>query len=117
MRALQVVMEHITTKNAADFVASAGDNVAASITPQHILLNRNALFVVRPATPAVSRQQTWLRYLPVQGGLRPHNYCLPVLKREEHREAVLQAAVSGNPRFFLGTDSAPHPVASNPVPA
>lgn len=86
---LKVVMEHITTRNAADFVASAGDNVAASITPQHMLLNRNALFV---------------------GGLRPHNYCLPVLKREEHREAVLAAAASGNPRFFLGTDSAPHPV-------
>mmetsp|Transcript_3102 Transcript_3102/g.8811 ORF Transcript_3102/g.8811 Transcript_3102/m.8811 type:complete len:256 (-) Transcript_3102:327-1094(-) len=86
---LKVVMEHITTRNAAEFVASAGDNVAASITPQHMLLNRNSLFV---------------------GGLRPHNYCLPVLKREEHRVAVLQAAVSGNPRFFLGTDSAPHPV-------
>mmetsp|Transcript_29834 Transcript_29834/g.76530 ORF Transcript_29834/g.76530 Transcript_29834/m.76530 type:complete len:388 (-) Transcript_29834:324-1487(-) len=86
---LKVVMEHITTRNAAEFVRAAGDNVAASITPQHMLLNRNALFV---------------------GGLRPHNYCLPVLKREEHREAVLQAATSGHPSFFLGTDSAPHPV-------
>jgi len=86
---LRVVMEHITTRDAAEFVASAGPNVAASITPQHILLNRNALFV---------------------GGLRPHNFCLPVLKREEHRAAVLEAATSGHPRFFLGTDSAPHPV-------
>lgn len=84
---LRVVMEHITTKDAAEFVASAPYNVAATITPQHILLNRNALFV---------------------GGLRPHVYCLPILKREEHREAVFAAAVSGNPRFFLGTDSAPH---------
>lgn len=84
---LKVVMEHITTKEAADFVSTAPDNVAATVTPQHILLNRNALFVK---------------------GLRPHNYCLPVLKREKHREAVLAAATSGHPRFFLGTDSAPH---------
>lgn len=85
---LKVVLEHITTKDAADFVAKAGDKVAASVTPQHMLLNRNALF---------------------QGGLRPHCYCLPVLKREIHREAVAAAATSGSKRFFLGTDSAPHP--------
>lgn len=85
---LRVVMEHVTTKEATDFVAAAGPHVAATITPQHLLLNRNALF---------------------QGGIRPHHYCLPVLKREHHREALLAAAVSGNPRFFLGTDSAPHP--------
>eukprot|EP00798_Chlamydomonas_sp_ICE-L_P003065 gene3065-13084_t len=88
---LKVVMEHITTKNAAEFVALAPDNVAASITPQHMLLNRNALFV---------------------GGLRPHNYCLPILKREVHREAVAAAATSGSKKFFLGTDSAPHPKAA-----
>ncbi|CAG9460894.1 unnamed protein product [Pedinophyceae sp. YPF-701] len=85
---LRVVMEHITTKNAVDFVRSAGPKVAASITPQHMLLNRNALLV---------------------GGIRPHNYCLPILKRELHREAVAGAATSGEPSFFLGTDSAPHP--------
>lgn len=84
---LKIIMEHITTKEAAEYVASANGNIAATITPQHMLLNRNALFVK---------------------GLRPHNYCLPVLKREKHREAVLQAAVSGSPKFFLGTDSAPH---------
>jgi dihydroorotase len=85
---LRVVMEHITTKDAAEFVESAGPRVAATITPQHILHNRNALFAQ---------------------GLRPHFWCLPVLKREEHREAVLQAATSGKSCFFLGTDSAPHP--------
>ena len=85
---LRVVMEHITTQDAVEFVRSAGDGVAASITPQHMLLNRNALLV---------------------GGLRPHNYCLPVLKRERHREAVAGAATSGEASFFLGTDSAPHP--------
>lgn len=85
---LRVVMEHITTKDAADFVSSAGPNVAASVTPQHMLLNRNALFVK---------------------GLRPHNYCLPILKREKHREAVMAAATGGSRQFFLGTDSAPHP--------
>ena len=84
---LRVVMEHITTKDAVDFVTSSPLTVAASITPQHILFNRNSLFV---------------------GGLRPHSYCLPILKREEHRAAVLEAATSGNPSFFLGTDSAPH---------
>lgn len=85
--ALRIVLEHITTKEAADFVAGAPDNVAATITPQHLHLNRNALF---------------------KGGLRPHAYCLPVVKREQHRLAVRKAAVSGSPKFFLGTDSAPH---------
>lgn len=85
---LRVVMEHITTRDAAEFVAGAPANVGATITPQHMLLNRNALFV---------------------GGLRPHSYCLPILKREEHRQAVLAAATSGSKKFFLGTDSAPHP--------
>ena len=85
--ALKIVLEHITTRQAAEFVASAPANVAATITPQHLHLNRNALF---------------------QGGLRPHAYCLPVVKREEHRLAVRSAAVSGSPKFFLGTDSAPH---------
>lgn len=85
--ALKMVLEHITTSQAADFVASAPANVAATITPQHLHLNRNALF---------------------QGGLRPHAYCLPVVKREEHRLAVRRAAVSGSPKFFLGTDTAPH---------
>jgi dihydroorotase len=84
---LKMVFEHITTANAAKFVLAASDNIAATITPQHLLLNRNALFV---------------------GGLRPHNYCLPVLKREEHRLALVKAATSGNKKFFLGTDSAPH---------
>jgi dihydroorotase len=84
---LRVVMEHITTKDAAAFVAEAGANVAATITAHHLLYNRNAIF---------------------QGGVRPHWYCLPVLKREFHREALVRAATSGNPKFFLGTDSAPH---------
>ena len=84
---LRVVFEHITTKNAADFVNAAGDNIAATITAHHLLLNRNALF---------------------QGGIRPHNYCLPVLKREVHRAALVAAATSGSKKFFLGTDSAPH---------
>jgi len=82
------VLEHVTTREGVDFVAAARPGVAATITPQHLLLNRDALF---------------------EGGLRPHHYCLPVLKREVHRQAVLAAATSGNPRFFLGTDSAPHP--------
>ena len=85
--ALKMVLEHITTKQAAEFVADAGASVAATITPQHLHLNRNALF---------------------KGGLRPHAYCLPVVKREEHRLAVRKAAVSGSPKFFLGTDTAPH---------
>ncbi|WP_148713890.1 dihydroorotase [Chitinolyticbacter meiyuanensis] len=84
---LRVVFEHITTKQAAQFVAEAGDNVGATVTPQHLLMNRNALF---------------------QGGIRPHHYCLPVLKREEHRRALVTAATSGSRKFFLGTDSAPH---------
>ena len=85
---LNIVLEHITTANAAKFVLSASDNVAATITPQHLLYSRNAIF---------------------KGGLRPHFYCLPVLKREEHRIALLKVATSGNRKFFLGTDSAPHP--------
>jgi dihydroorotase len=89
--ALKVVIEHITTADAVDFVRDAGPNVAATITPQHIILNRNALF---------------------DGGLRPHAYCLPVVKREAHRLAVRAAAVSGSAKFFLGTDSAPHGVAA-----
>lgn len=84
---LRVVMEHITTKDAAEFVAAAPANVGATITAHHLLYNRNAIF---------------------QGGVRPHWYCLPVLKRETHREALVAAAVSGSPKFFLGTDSAPH---------
>ncbi|MFM2328874.1 MAG: hypothetical protein RLZZ494_977 [Pseudomonadota bacterium] len=85
---LKVVFEHITTKEAADYVASAGTFTAATITAHHLLYNRNAIF---------------------QGGLRPHYYCLQVLKREIHRQALLAAATSGSDRFFLGTDSAPHP--------
>ncbi|HWA38792.1 MAG TPA: dihydroorotase [Burkholderiales bacterium] len=84
---LKVVLEHITTRDAAQFVEVTGANVAATITAHHLLMNRNALFM---------------------GGIRPHHYCLPVLKREEHREALVEAATSGNPKFFLGTDSAPH---------
>jgi len=84
---LKVVFEHITTARAAEFVAGARAGVAATITPQHLLHNRNAIFA---------------------GGIRPHFYCLPILKRERDREALLAAATSGNPRFFLGTDSAPH---------
>ena len=85
--ALPVVFEHITTARAVEFVGAARKGVAATITPQHLLLNRNALFM---------------------GGIRPHYYCLPILKRERDRQALLAAATSGNPRFFLGTDSAPH---------
>jgi dihydroorotase len=84
---LKVVFEHITTKDAADFVLSASKNVAATITPQHLLLNRNDLLV---------------------GGVRPHNYCLPVLKRNTHQLALQQVVAAGSPKFFLGTDSAPH---------
>ena len=88
---LKIVFEHITTKQAAHYVRDAvtgeKNTIAATITPQHLLMNRNAIFA---------------------GGIRPHNYCLPVLKREEHRVALLEAATSGNSRFFLGTDSAPH---------
>ena len=85
--ALKIVLEHITTERAAEFVAGAPVTVAATITPQHLMLNRNALFA---------------------GGLRPHAYCLPVVKREKHRMAVRKAAVSKSSKFFLGTDSAPH---------
>ena len=84
---LKIVFEHITTADAVGFVTDSGPNVAATITPQHLVLNRNAIFA---------------------GGLRPHAYCLPVAKRETHRLAVRKAATSGSPRFFLGTDSAPH---------
>ena len=84
---LKIVLEHITTRQAAEFVAAAPANVAATITVHHLLYNRNAMF---------------------RGGIRPHLYCLPVLKRETHREALVAAAISGSPKFFLGTDSAPH---------
>ncbi|MGD8630947.1 MAG: dihydroorotase, partial [Gammaproteobacteria bacterium] len=84
---LRIVLEHVTTREGIFFVESAPDTVAATITAHHLLLNRNAMF---------------------RGGLRPHAYCLPVLKRETHREALLEAATSGNRKFFLGTDSAPH---------
>ncbi len=84
---LRIVFEHITTRTAVEFVLASGKNLVATITPHHLLYNRNALF---------------------QGGLRPHYYCLPVLKQERDRETLVQAAVSGDPKFFLGTDSAPH---------
>jgi dihydroorotase len=84
---LKIVFEHITTADAVDFVLGAGPNVAATVTPQHLIINRNAIF---------------------ERGLRPHAYCLPVAKREAHRVAVRRAATSGSPKFFLGTDSAPH---------
>jgi dihydroorotase len=84
---LKVVFEHITTRDAAEFVATAPANVGATITAHHLLMNRNAMF---------------------SGGIRPHHYCLPILKREEHRQALVAAAISGSPKFFLGTDSAPH---------
>jgi dihydroorotase len=85
--ALPVVLEHVTTRQGVEFVAAANAPVAATLTPHHLLINRNAMFV---------------------GGIRPHYYCLPVAKREEHRRALCEAATSGNPKFFLGTDSAPH---------
>jgi len=91
--ALKVVFEHITTRDAADYVTAADGPVAATITAHHLLYNRNAVFMTADGRP----------------GVRPHYYCLPVLKREVHRQALLKAAASGNPRFFLGTDSAPHP--------
>ncbi|HVM21810.1 MAG TPA: dihydroorotase [Sphingomicrobium sp.] len=87
MPELRVVFEHITTAEAVQFVEASGANVAATVTPHHLVINRNAMF---------------------QGGLRPHAYCLPVAKREKHRLAVRKAATSGSPKFFLGTDSAPH---------
>lgn len=85
---LKIVLEHITTKNAVDFVKAAGDNVAATITVHHLLFNRNHMLV---------------------GGIRPHFYCLPILKRNIHQDALIEAATSGSAKFFLGTDSAPHP--------
>ncbi len=85
--ALKIVFEHITTKDAADFVHAAPNNVAATITAHHLLMNRNDMF---------------------KGGIQPHHYCLPILKREEHRLTLVKAATSGNAKFFLGTDSAPH---------
>jgi dihydroorotase len=84
---LKIVVEHVTTREAVQFVREASDNIAATITAHHLLLNRNALF---------------------SGGIRPHHYCLPVIKREAHRRALVEAAVSGSAKFFLGTDSAPH---------
>ncbi len=86
---LKIVFEHVTTEQAVQFVESAGAHVAATITPQHLHINRNAIFA---------------------GGIRPHAYCLPIAKREQHRLALRQAATSGSPKFFLGTDSAPHPI-------
>jgi dihydroorotase len=85
--ALRIVLEHVTTREGVEFVRAAGPRIAATLTPQHLLLNRNAMLV---------------------GGVRPHLYCLPVLKREQDRRTLLAAATSGEPRFFLGTDSAPH---------
>lgn len=85
---LKLVLEHITTRQGIAFVEESSANVAGTLTAHHLLLNRNAMFA---------------------GGMRPHHYCLPVLKRERHREALVAAAISGNPKFFLGTDSAPHP--------
>lgn len=84
---LKMVLEHITTKDAADFVSAANDNIAATITAHHLLYNRNDMLV---------------------GGIRPHYFCLPILKRNRHQQALIEAATSGNPKFFLGTDSAPH---------
>ena len=84
---LRMVLEHVTSQQGIEFVVDSADNIAATLTAHHLLLNRNAMFA---------------------GGIRPHHYCLPVLKRERHRQALLEAAISGNPKFFLGTDSAPH---------
>jgi dihydroorotase len=88
---LRIVLEHITTEEAVAYAEAGGANLAATITAHHLVINRNAIFA---------------------GGLRPHLYCLPIAKREKHRRALRRAATSGNPRFFLGTDSAPHPVAA-----
>ena len=92
---LRIVLEHITTEEAVDYVSSAGPNLAATITAHHLVINRNALFA---------------------GGMRPHLYCLPIAKREKHRVALRRAATSGDRPFFLGTDSAPHPVAAKETP-
>lgn len=86
---LKIVLEHITTRDAVEFVQQAGDNIAATITAHHLLYNRNDMLV---------------------GGIKPHYYCLPILKRNSHQQALIEAAISGHPRFFLGTDSAPHAV-------
>ncbi|HNA21474.1 MAG TPA: dihydroorotase, partial [Agitococcus sp.] len=86
---LKMVLEHITTADAVQFVQQAGDNIGATITAHHLLFNRNHMLV---------------------GGIRPHYYCLPILKRQTHQQALLDAATSGNPKFFLGTDSAPHAI-------
>ena len=88
---LRIVLEHITTQDAVEYVANANDNLAATITAHHLLLNRNDIF---------------------RGGINPHHYCLPILKAERHRQALVKAATSGNPKFFLGTDSAPHAVSA-----
>ena len=88
---LKIVLEHITTKESVDFVTETGRNIAATITPHHLVINRNEIF---------------------RGGIRPHLYCLPIAKREKHRLALRAAAVSGNECFFLGTDSAPHPISA-----
>ena len=88
---LRIVFEHATTERAVQFVRQSGDTIGCTITPHHLLLNRNAMF---------------------QGGIRPHHYCLPIVKREQHRLALVEAATSGDPHFFLGTDSAPHAVAA-----
>ncbi len=85
--ALRIVFEHVTTQEAVEFVTETSSNIAATITPQHLMFNRNAILA---------------------GGIKPHYYCLPVIKREKHRQALVKAAISGNPKFFLGTDSAPH---------
>ncbi len=90
--ALKIVFEHITTREAAQYVRDASGPIAATITAHHLLFNRNAIFMTADG----------------KAGVRPHYYCLPVLKREVHRKALVEAAISGNPRFFLGTDSAPH---------
>ena len=92
---LRIVFEHVTTTDAVQFVSGASEKVAATITPHHLMLNRNAM---------------------LSGGINPHHYCLPVLKRETHRQALVRAATSGNPKFFLGTDSAPHPARSKEQP-
>jgi dihydroorotase len=88
---LRIVLEHITTEDAVAYVAAGDANLAATITAHHLVINRNAIFA---------------------GGIRPHLYCLPIAKREKHRQALRRAVISGNPRFFLGTDSAPHPVSA-----
>ena len=92
---LKIVMEHITTKTAVDYATSSGGSIAATITAHHLIMNRNAMF---------------------KGGIRPHYFCLPVAKREEHRQALVTAATSGDPRFFLGTDSAPHTARTKEAP-